>query len=800
MKHFFKQAAAMTAASALIASAVPFSASAAGESYTKSKTGQTSDGYDFELWNENEAGNVKMELGENGGFSCSWNGIQNCLFRTGKRLGSTKNWDEYEGINISYDVDYTPKGNSYMCVYGWTEDPLVEYYIVDAWGDWRPPGMSNDQAVAQVTVNGNSYHIFKSQRVDKPSIHGNTTFWQYWSVRDENPARVNAKTHLTGDIDVAAHFAAWEKAGLKMGKMYEVALNIEGYMSNGEAVVNKNTLSFTKGTTPDPDRTTVTTTTTMAEPDKDGYFFRSSFESGEDDWFGRGSAKVSTSDAAKSNGSKSLAVTGRTDNWNGTAYNLDPTQFAAGGTYSFGVMAMQDSGEATDLKLTMQYTLNGDENYDEIATVKANSGEWVQLANPSYTIPAGAKNALIYVEAPSSLTDFYIDDAFGAAKGTVVTPDQPSDPSSALRLGDVNDDGNIDVYDLIAMRKSVVKMMAGVKFPKQADVNQDGELSVADLVWLSGYLHGTEKKLPDPPKTTTTTTTTTTTKKQEVTTTTTSSQTTGGNLNKKVSGDMPVSVPGGVEKTSGCKVEHVSYDCKFTGGQKSCNVILPPNYSASKKYPVMYVLHGIGGDENSMINGMGVQELLTGLISGGQAEEMIIVCPAQYTSKKPASGFGINQEVCEAYDNFLYDISDSLIDFIESKYSVKTGRENRAITGFSMGGREAIYCGLMRPDLFGYVGGACPAPGIVAAQDMFMTHPGCMTESEMKFRDVGPEPSLFMITGGTNDSVVGTFPKQYSDILTRNGVDHVYQSIPGGGHGADSVKPHLYTFMRYAFK
>jgi hypothetical protein len=186
----------------------------------------------------------------------------------------------------------------------------------------------------------------------------------------------------------------------------------------------------------------------------------------------------------------------------------------------------------------------------------------------------------------------------------------------------------------------------------------------------------------------------------------------------------------------------------------------------------------------------------------GKAEEMIIVLPSQYTSKNPAASgaFGINQEVCAAYDNFLYDISDSLIDFIEQNYSVKPGRENRAITGFSMGGREAIYCGIMRPDLFGYVGGACPAPGITPAKDMFMTHPGCMTESELKFRDVGPEPYVFMITGGTNDSVVGDFPKQYSDTFTKNGVDHVYQSIPGGGHGADSVKPHLYTFMRYAFK
>ncbi|WP_303806094.1 carbohydrate binding domain-containing protein [Ruminococcus flavefaciens] len=278
----------------------------------------------------------------------------------------------------------------------------------------------------------------------------------------------------------------------------------------------------------------------------------------------------------------------------------------------------------------------------------------------------------------------------------------------------------------------------------------------------------------------------------------------GGNaqsgLNSQIKGDMPTKVPGGAEKTSQCKVENKTYNCKFTGKQKKCNVILPPNYNSSKKYPVMFVLHGIMGSENDMVSGMGVQELMTGLMSSGQAEEFIVVTPNMFTSKTMNSPSGINQQTCAEYDNFLYDVTDSLLPFIKENYSVKEGREYTAITGFSMGGREAIYCGLMRPDVFGYVGGACPAPGITPGKDSFMTHPGCMQESEMKFRDVGPEPAVFMITGGTNDSVVGTFPKQYSDILTRNGVNHVYQSIPGGGHDANSVKPHLYTFMRYAFK
>ena len=278
----------------------------------------------------------------------------------------------------------------------------------------------------------------------------------------------------------------------------------------------------------------------------------------------------------------------------------------------------------------------------------------------------------------------------------------------------------------------------------------------------------------------------------------------GGNaqsgLNAKIKGDMPTTVPSGAEKSSQCKVEKKNYMCKYTGKQKTCNVILPPNYNSSKKYPVMFVLHGIMGSENDMVSGMGVQELMTGLMSSGQAEEFIVVTPNMFTSKTMSGPSGINQQTCAEYDNFLYDVTESLLPFIKENYSVKEGRENTAITGFSMGGREAIYCGIMRPDVFGYVGGACPAPGITPGTDSFMTHPGCMQESEFKFRNVGPEPEVFMITGGTNDSVVGTFPSQYSSILTKNGVEHVYQSIPGGGHGAESVKPHLYTFMRYAFK
>ena len=83
---------------------------------------------------------------------------------------------------------------------------------------------------------------------------------------------------------------------------------------------------------------------------------------------------------------------------------------------------------------------------------------------------------------------------------------------------------------------------------------------------------------------------------------------------------------------------------------------------------------------------------------------------------------------------------------------------------------------------------------------MFMEHPGCMQESEFKISNPSYNPYVLMITGGTNDSVVGTFPQSYHNILTTNGQDHIWQEIPGGGHDASCVVPHMYNFIKSAFK
>ena len=95
-------------------------------------------GYNYELWKDN--GTTSMTLNDGGTFSCSWSNINNALFRKGKKWDCTQTWQQLGNITCDYAVNYQPNGNSYLCVYGWTRSPLVEYYIVDSWGTWRYSG------------------------------------------------------------------------------------------------------------------------------------------------------------------------------------------------------------------------------------------------------------------------------------------------------------------------------------------------------------------------------------------------------------------------------------------------------------------------------------------------------------------------------------------------------------------------------------------------------------------------------------------------------------------------------------
>ena len=186
----------------------------------------TEGAYNYELWKD--YGDTSMTLKGNGLFECWWENIGNVLFRKGIKWDCTKTYSQLGNITVNYGVDYQPNGNSYLCVYGWCRNPLVEYYIVDCWGTWRPPGATSK---GTITVDGATYDVYETTRVNQPSIDGNTTFQQYWSVRQSK--------RTSGTISVTEHFKAWERMGMKMGLMYEAAFNVEGYQSSGWADVYK---------------------------------------------------------------------------------------------------------------------------------------------------------------------------------------------------------------------------------------------------------------------------------------------------------------------------------------------------------------------------------------------------------------------------------------------------------------------------------------------------------------------------------------------------------------------------------
>ncbi len=245
------------------------------------------------------------------------------------------------------------------------------------------------------------------------------------------------------------------------------------------------------------------------------------------------------------------------------------------------------------------------------------------------------------------------------------------------------------------------------------------------------------------------------------------------------------------------RIKKYTYYSRTAERDTNVNVLLPVDYTESRKYPVLYLLHGFWDNEDWMTRSqVNLTYLLGNLQAAGVAKEMIIVMPYIYCSKDRAVCTAMDLENSLCYDNFINDLITDLMPFIESNFSVATGRDNTAITGFSMGGRESLFIGFSHPELFGYIGAVCPAPGLVKIPNSPM-HPGQITKEQMSFAE--DLPHLLLITGSKADNVVATSPKDYHNILTNNGVDHVWHELPDTAHDHTSVKPHLYNYLRMIF-
>ncbi len=255
------------------------------------------------------------------------------------------------------------------------------------------------------------------------------------------------------------------------------------------------------------------------------------------------------------------------------------------------------------------------------------------------------------------------------------------------------------------------------------------------------------------------------------------------------------------EQSEGVKYsefQKYTYYSSTAGRDTNVNVMLPPDYNENKEYPVLYILHGFYDNEYWMARpAVNLNTIYGNLLAKGEAEEMIIVLPYIFCDKDMPYCTGMDMANCLAYDNFINDLTTDLMPFIENEFSVAKGRENTAITGFSMGGRESLFIGFKRPDLFGYIGTVCAAPGLVEIPGSAM-HPGQMTEDEMAFTE--NNPYLIFISSSKTDGVVGSNPDNYRKIMSENDVDYLSHVMERTGHDHTSVKPHLYNFLKMLFK
>lgn len=237
----------------------------------------------------------------------------------------------------------------------------------------------------------------------------------------------------------------------------------------------------------------------------------------------------------------------------------------------------------------------------------------------------------------------------------------------------------------------------------------------------------------------------------------------------------------------------INYDSTTTGKTRKAYVVLPNGYSEDKTYPVVYLLHGIGGDHTEWFGGKPV-EIVGNLIAAGEADDMIMVFPNIRARADDKAVYDLSVEHFQAFDNFINDLRDDLMPYIESHYSVKTGRENTAICGLSMGGRETLYIGLTMPETFGYIGAFEPAIGVLP----YNLEEGLFTTDTMTLPEQYKNNTFIMIVKGQDDTVVNDCPLQYHNTLTKNGVPHIYYDMPGG-HDFTVWNNGLYNFAKRIF-
>lgn len=234
------------------------------------------------------------------------------------------------------------------------------------------------------------------------------------------------------------------------------------------------------------------------------------------------------------------------------------------------------------------------------------------------------------------------------------------------------------------------------------------------------------------------------------------------------------------------KLEMIDYESKTVGTTRKMNVYTPPGYSNERKYPVLYLLHGIGGDESEWQRFATPDVLLDNLIADGKAVPMIVVMPNGRAQKNDRAEGNVMASA-PAFAVFEKDLLEDVIPAIESRFSVATDRQHRAIAGLSMGGGQSLNFGLTNLTTFAWIGGFSSAPNTEAPEELIANAE--ITKNQLR---------LLYLSCGNKDGLI-RISQRLQRYLKENEIPHIW-NVDSHGHDPTHWRNNLYHFAQMVFR
>lgn len=453
------------------------------------------DGYQYEIWNGDNTGDVVYENTDNNGFYVEWSNIRDCMASKSKNFeASTISAYQIQDYKIDYDLDICSDGPCFVGVKVWMTGSQKSLDTYEAWCG-APTVMSSDTKVADATANSTDCDIY----IHHTAADINLTP-SYFSVPQKEPFETDKESHFQGTIDVAAHLRALSEAGVNLGNLYLVQFYVEGYCCNGHARLNSLDTRYDIADEAVFGPSAGATSYKKHDPlpvGDDGSIINVDFETGFDKTgvTGSDSDAVLTEEHSYS-GAHSMYVASSAENSGAFFYELDPYDLPSPPDdilypYKAEAKILHTAGHDVDFNVYLCTYSNDPDNGNGrlIGKASCRSGKWTAIKYAFFDFDYNTlKKYRIVIEPsdPDEAVDYCVDDFSIAVANKSSTAVYPFE--SSVR-GDLNNDGKVNSLDIIVCRRAVIDALDNnqIIIP-EGDVNGDFMSNISDLVMLTKYV------------------------------------------------------------------------------------------------------------------------------------------------------------------------------------------------------------------------------------------------------------------------------------------------------------------------